>query len=91
MKFSNIVHIGGNQLQLPPNVHGINGRISLIIQGEHSYKPIQRITNIRDNMFDGTVTHLCANSTYTIDANTSWRDKKRIIDRVHKQVCGHSN
>lgn len=36
-KFSNIVHIDGNYLQLPRNAHGINERISLINQGKYSY------------------------------------------------------
>lgn len=79
---TNLIHIGKNAIE----IMGENGKeyISMVNRNRISYIPITSFnesnkTNMIANFNDITVNEL------------SWKEVTSIIDKFHKNVCGHAN
>jgi len=87
-KSCDILHIGKNLLKLPDD-----DTISLVDKDLHSFIPY--------NTFCGKRRVLCESDKSTIFCATAivscseesrpWIETKKIVDKVHTHVCGHSN
>ena len=80
---SNIERIEENDVVFVAN--GESDSISMVEDDFLSYLPLDRFTISRTH---GSI--LSCLSAVTLDART-WSDVKKIIDKVHKHVCGHAS
>ena len=90
-----IVHIGGNRLNLPSADGGTENAdtISLVDSDMHSYMPYDiflRCANASSEIVGSRL--YCATATIGSSRDSpSWKDVQKIVDKVHKHVCGHSS
>lgn len=87
-KSCNILHMDTNVLQfrLPDQTFDT---LSLTEDGDHSYLSFQVFCS-NEGHLDGSVVDLVC--SYTADSDIRpWSEVKKIIDRVHAHVCGHSS
>lgn len=88
-KRCNIQHIGGNKLVLRDS----NDRVQLHDVGFHSYFPYERFVpssidfskHVSSQLYCATA-HIHENITHG-----PWSEIRKVIDKVHRHVCGHSN
>eukprot|EP00171_Calliarthron_tuberculosum_P022021 IDg22021t1 len=89
-RFCDIIHVGENLIRFSNK--SITGSISLIENDFHSYLPYK----IFIAQFNGTrnpnTAMFCATAKFKQSKNTElWSTKKKVIDKVHRHVCGHSS
>ena len=92
--YCNILHIDENTLILPPDASGNSkGSITLVDHDMHTYIPHSVFISRADNFTsDNEKTLFCAAANVNEDVGSKpWKDLKKIVDKVHKHVCGHSN
>ena len=82
----NIIHASGDYLQFfQPDGNELT--LDLIEHDMHSYLPRSKFYHdAYISTHDPTSAALC---NFSVTMN--WKDTKKIIDRVHAHVCGHSN
>lgn len=88
-----ILHANQNKLILPPDANGNSqGSITLVDRDMHTYIPHQVFTFRTSGITgDNESTLFCASAHIEGDvAKKPWTDVKKIVDKVHKHVCGHS-
>lgn len=86
-KKCNIVHIGGNFLELPDQ-----SRIPITNKDFHSYIS-GKLFFSKENTWDEGMKYklFCAAATIQNETSSrSWAELRKIVDKVHKHVCGHS-
>lgn len=88
-KYCNIVHIGGNKIVLPDT----NDSITLTNVQYHSHIPYCAfIHGDKDCSVAMDKKLFCATATIAnTDIIRPWNEVKKVIDKVHKHICGHSN
>ena len=82
-----IIHSKGNYLRLPNSIKftldniDFNSRApSRFFLNENSQKLLASKQNL-----------LCYNYFFVSEKNLSWKEVKKIIDKLHKHVCGHAS
>jgi len=90
-KLCDIIHQNENVLKLPPeNDTKKSDTIKMIDHGFHSYLPWDIFCSEKTKEKPVTFKFFCA--TAQIEGkSTSWAATKKIVDKVHKHICGHSN
>ena len=82
-----IIHTNGNYLRLPNSLRMPIENVDL-----HSFLPSPLCLN--GQSANGTCFHAKLFCATAVDAHSSneryWQDLKKIIDKVHKHVCGHA-
>lgn len=86
-RFGNIIHIGTNRLELPDFV-------SLVDNKFHSFVPYKLFLPA-----DIAISKMSVNRIFCVTAQLSdetktqspWSEVKKVIDKVHTHVCGHSS
>ena len=83
-----IVHTKGNYLQLLNQT-----RIALEDFGHHSYVPYLIFVNDKGTKCSSFQAKLfCATGNISgQEAERPWSETKKVIDKVHKDVCGHAS
>ena len=85
----NINHANGNTLQIPQ----INDYISLADNNFHSHIPLNTFTKLsRHDDYKYKAKLFCATAKINQNENTHtpWSEIKKIVDKVHQHICGHS-
>ena len=90
-----IRHIGANKLVLP-DTSGTSAcdSISIVDHDLHSYLPYSRfLPPYVSASLISTKSHIfCATAQLGDDSTSrSWIETQKIVDKVHRHVCGHSN
>ena len=80
-----IQHINGNALLLPIES---GDKISMIDVDFHSYIPFSRFKSMSVSPSMSCLS--AASSAVEKDSLDDWAKLKRVVDRVHKHVCGHA-
>eukprot|EP00171_Calliarthron_tuberculosum_P017605 IDg17605t1 len=91
-KMCNIVHFNGNYIQIPyPD--GTTGTISLTDQEYHSFVPYKVFCQDCSHLSSSQRSRLyCATAQFDQQPSARpWAELKKIVDKVHKHVCGHSS
>ena len=86
----NIIHIGSNRLEFLDS-NGTWEKITMADVGDHSYLDASRF--MRNNLSidgDSSERSLICLTCSVHSAELSWADIKKIIDKVHRHVCGHA-
>lgn len=86
---ADIIHTGGNVLRITSN-SALPVTVSIVDHKNHIYFPKQtlcptKILSSHSREITNIMKSLSARS-----ANLKWPEKQKIIDKVHKHVCGHS-
>jgi len=92
-KHCDIQHIGGQFLNFP------NGsKISLIERDMHSYIKYENFSTANSSKMTLKartglcISFFCATAKFPAKASQKpWKEVKKIIDKVHKHVCGHAS
>lgn len=88
-KSSDILHIDTNVLKLPDS-----DTISLVESDMHSFIPYESFCTRRRNGLldtDRSAIFCAAGMLHSSTRSLSWSDTKKIVDKVHRHVCGHSS
>jgi len=90
-KLCDIIHQTANVLKLPPDPDtNISDTLKLIDQDFHSYLPWDIFCSKSRKDMPIISTFYCASARIE-GQNDSWASIKKIVDKVHKHICGHSN
>ena len=85
----NMIHANGNRLEFPQH-NGLIDTINLVDHDMHSFIAKERFYHHEFNsLHDPTIQSLCSATAATV--NEDRKKTQRLIDKVHKHVCGHSN
>lgn len=87
----NIEHINGHHLSFNiPNSASMD-TMSMVTFGDHSYLPVSMF--MASDAFDvvGRDNPIVSLSCSVSAASLSWPELKRMIDKIHKHVCGHAS
>ena len=87
-RFCNIHHFDRNCLMFRSPVSDELLSMSLYDVGDHCYLPFSTFESTQSRHVDKCLVSLSC-SVQTSDL--LWSDRKRIIDKVHRHVCGHSS
>jgi len=87
-KLCNIQHICGQFLNFPDG-----SKMQLLEKDMHSYIDHKLFTcNKEDPNSEHKSAIFCATANLPSDASSRpWKEIKKIIDKVHRHVCGHSS
>lgn len=88
-----IDHMEDNKMELPKfNKTDPTDSISLVDYDLHSYIPYKVFLNSRQKStqaFNSTM--FCATTQFNAPLKHNWSERRKIVDKIHKHVCGHSN
>jgi len=87
-KYCDIIRSDGNYIVLPNK-----SKLSLIDHDLHCYVPYKKFTPNTTESSKGFRSKLfCAAATFpTSGTSRPWDEIKKIVDKVHKYVCGHAS